>query len=294
MRIKDSRMLSLCFLTAVGVLLSSLVSCGFSEAGFVDDRYEEWKYEDYRSVLKNVDDSGMVNYARLETNRAILDRFALRMAGLPRSTFESWNSSEKISFWINAYNGLTLLAVVDHYPIEASFFASLRFPENSIRQISGVWDRLTFSIVGESLTLDTIEHEILRGDFDDPRVHFALVCAAMGCPPLRDEPYEGNSVDRQLDDQVYQFVKNPQKFRIDRQRNIVYLSKILDWYGDDFIGQFDTDSAFKGHGRKERAVLNFLSSFLPAEDDRYLRNADFQIQYLEYDWALNERISGQD
>ena len=117
----------------------------------------------------------------------------------------------------------------------------------------------------------------------------ALVCAAMGCPPLRTEPYEGDKLDRQLNDQTRVFLANPQKFRLDRGQGKVYLSSIFKWFGGDFVNNFGTDKAFTGFSPDERAVLNFVSQYLPAGDRDYLLQGKYILVYLDYDWSLNEQ-----
>jgi len=113
-------------------------------------------------ILVFVDDQGMVDYSSLHQDRGLLAEFEDLLSSVPESDYKSWTQDQRISFWINAYNGLTLKAIVDNYPIESSFLTSLRFPKNSIRQISGVWDSIQFGIMGKRLTLDDIEHNILR------------------------------------------------------------------------------------------------------------------------------------
>jgi hypothetical protein len=264
-------------------------STSVAEAPIPAGQREDWSFDDFRSALHLVDDRGMVNYVGLKADRASLDRFATQLAQLPRQAYESWDLSDKISFWINAYNGLTLLAIINNYPIKASFFKSLRFPKNSIRQISGIWNRLQFEIMGKPTTLDDIEHKILRKEFEEPRIHFALVCAAMGCPPLRNEPYRGDKLNEQLNEQARRFLSSPEKFRIDRTSDVVYLSKILDWYGQDFTNKSVDASFFGGHSPTERAVLDFVSGYLSDADAEYLRRGTYRIDYLEYDWSLNEQ-----
>jgi len=117
----------------------------------------------------------------------------------------------------------------------------------------------------------------------------ALVCAAMGCPPLRTEPYEGDKLDRQLNDQTRVFLANPQKFRLDRGQGKVYLSSIFKWFGGDFVNNFGTDKAFTGFSPDERAVLNFVSQYLAAGDRDYLLHGKYTLVYLDYDWSLNEQ-----
>lgn len=247
-------------------------------------------YESYSIVLeKYVDDNGMVNYKALKADREELDAFAAALGNLSPETFGAWDDAQKVAFWINAYNGLTLKAIVDHYPIEPSFVASLRFPKNSIRQIPGVWDEITFRVMGGDMTLDEIEHSHLRKNFNEARIHLALVCAAMGCPPLRNEPFIAKRLDAQLDDQATRFLNNPEKFRIDRSNDRVYLSSIFKWFGGDFVESYGTDAKFNKHSEDERAVLNFISAYLSKADADYLSSSDYNIEYLDYDWSLNEQ-----
>jgi len=253
-------------------------------------RADEFDYGDYAAVLSTfVDDRGMVNYQGLSANRERLDSFADSLASLPGTAYNSWSEPDKIAFLINAYNGLTLRAVIDHYPIESSGVSGLVFPDNSIRQIPGVWDKLAFEVMGGPWTLDRIEHDTLRVDFDEPRIHLALVCAAMGCPPLRNEPYTGDLLDTQLDDQAYDFLANPRKFNIDREDGVVFLSSIFKWFGEDFIPSFGTNDRFTDHNQAERAVLSYIGTYLNDRDREFLENGDFKIEYLPYEWSLNEQ-----
>jgi hypothetical protein len=211
------------------------------------------------------------------------------MAALDPKVFDGWSRKETLAFWINAYNALTLVAIIDNYPIQSSFFRSLRFPKNSIRQIAGVWDELEFPVIGRKLTLDGIEHDILRPKFNEPRIHMAIVCAALGCPILRNEPYVASKIDSQLDDQAARFMKNSKKFRIDRKDGRVYLSPIFKWFGDDFIRTYGTNKKFAGFGDSERAVLHFVSRYVSPEEREFLEKGEFSIEYLPYDWSLNEQ-----
>lgn len=250
-------------------------------------------YEVYAAVLqKYVNDQGLVHYQRLKPDGAGLDAFAAALETLDPKIYDQWADKEKIAFWLNAYNALTLKTIVTHYPIQPSFLASLRFPKNSIRQIPGVWDQLRFGVIGRQLTLDEIEHEILRKQFTEPRIHVALVCAAMGCPPLRNEPYTGDQLEAQLSDQTRRLLQNSLKFRIDREGGRVYLSAIFKWFGSDFLKTYAADGKFAGHGEAEGAVLNFVSQHLGEDERRYLITGKYGIGYLDYDWSLNEPTEG--
>lgn len=252
----------------------------------------EFSYNAYEDLLSRfVNEKGMVDYAALQQDRDRLDQFSRQLGDVPDHTYETWSSAEQLAFWINTYNALTLQVIVDHYPIKAGFFRSFVYPANSIRQIPGVWDRLRFTVLGRSLTLDEIEHEIIRQEFEEPRIHMALVCAAMGCPPLRKEPYRGVILESQLADQTRSFLADPDKFRIDHASDTVYLSSIFDWYGEDFMDKHAPETGFNVDGTSpgERAVLNFISTYLSPPEADYLKRGRYEIAYLDYDWSLNEQ-----
>jgi hypothetical protein len=242
-------------------------------------------YDGYAGVLEaHVIGEGMVDYRGLWKSPGELEAFVDKIARLPRARFEAWPKKDQIAFLINAYNALTLEAIIDHYPIRAR---DENAPKAGIRQIEGVWDRLAFELMGRRVTLNHIEHEMLRKGFDEPRIHMALVCAAKSCPRLRNEPFRGHRLDDQLKDQTRKFLSHPAKFRIDRGRKQVYLSEIFNWFGQDFVKSFGTSSAFEGRSEKERAVLNFIAKHIKEDDAAYLFKNTYAIRYLPYDWSLN-------
>ena len=239
---------------------------------------QSFSYEDYATVLKTyVNDEGLVDYEGLQANRELLDRFNQSLATVSSDIYASWSEPEKIAFWMNAYNSLTLQSIIDQNPLK-----------KSIRDIPGVWKRRKFAIVGESKTLDNIEHDILRKDFNEPRLHVALVCAAISCPPLRNEPYLPAQLDAQLDDQVEKFIASPHGFKIDHSKNKVYLSSIFKWYGIDWQPTYDVKDKFAGNS-KQKAVLNFLSQYLNPAARQYLEQGNYKVTHLDYDWSLNSQ-----
>lgn len=235
-------------------------------------------YQDYAEVLESyVNDRGLVDYESLQANRQQLDRFNQSLGQITPEQYNSWNEPDKIAFLINAYNAFTLQSIIDQDPIK-----------DSIRDIPGVWKKRTFTLAGEEKTLDNIEHDILRKDFNEPRIHVALVCAANSCPPLRNEPYLPEQLDAQLADQTAQFVASPQGFRLEQQEKKVYLSSIFKWYGKDFEQTYGIDDQFDGNA-KQRAVINYLSTQLEPDARQYLEKGDYQVEYLDYDWSLNKQ-----
>jgi hypothetical protein len=195
--------------------------------------------------------------------RAYLDT----LSGTCPADYEGWTRGERIAFWINAYNAFTVGQVLDHYPI-----ASVR----QIGWLPGAAFRGAFipmeGLKGRRISLDDIEHRTLRSDFDEPRIHFALVCAARSCPPLRGEAYRAAHLDRQLDDQGRVFLRDPAKNRFDAAGRTLYLSAIFDWFRGDF-------EAAAG------SLPAFVSRYI---EDRRVGEPDIRIEFLDYDWSLNE------
>ena len=210
-----------------------LLSAGTANAG------SGFAYKHYSAVLSRyVNDRGLVDYSDLKTHPDELEAYAGELSSLDPAVYAGWNDPQKIAFWINAYNGLTLKLIVDHYPINSSLLRSVVYPKNSIMQIPGRWTKITFEVMGEPMTLDEIEHQVLRAKFDEPRIHMALVCAALSCPRLRNEPFVAERLDGQLDDQTREFLADKNKFRIDREKGAVYLSSIFDWFKGDFVARY--------------------------------------------------------
>lgn len=255
-----------------------------------DDSEQSFNYATYAEALKTyVDDKGMVDYEHFKAHPEKLLAYVNAIGTLPRSRYDNWDDKAKIAFWLNAYNGLTLKAIIDNYPIKASFWKSRIYPKNSIRQISGVWDEFKFTVMGEKITLEHIEHKILRVRFNEPRIHLALVCAAMGCPALRNEPYIGDRLDQQLDDHTHRFLGYREKFRIDHSKDVVYLSSLFEWFAKDFVRTYAPVGNLGRHDDETSAVLNFIAGHLDEKDKQYIRTGDFKVKYLDYDWSLNER-----
>ena len=275
-------------------------NAGFYATAGTTTQAVSFSYDDYAATLKAyVDDAGMVSYQKMKNDRTKLDDFLVAAAHLELKMYQSWDDKAKIAFWINAYNAMTLKAIIDHYPIKAGLLRGLAYPANSIRQISGVWDKIQFTVMGHKLTLNEIEHGILRGQnkdllekygrFYEPRIHMALVCAAMSCPQLRSEPFIGDKLEEQLDDQTRGFLSDPNKFRVDRNGGKVYLSSIFKWFGEDFVKGHKPGAGFtSGGGDAERAVLHFASAYVSTQDAEYLSMGKYKVKYIDYDWSLNE------
>jgi len=240
-------------------------------------------YRAYATLLSRHVQGNRVDYRGLVADRRALTAVAQGFSGVDAVTERAWSRDERLAFWINAYNLFTLQAIVDHYPIRARWFSLA--PRNSIRQIAGVWDRLTWRVAGRQVTLDDIEHRIIRPEFQEPRIHFAVNCASVGCPPLRSEPYLAATLGAQLDANARSYLASPQGLRIDDGRLVV--SSILKWYGGDFVGRFGGNPA-SGRSATDTAILRVVEAFGPPQAAALARGAAVQVRFLEYDWSLND------
>jgi rSAM/selenodomain-associated transferase 2 len=233
----------------------------------------------FEKTLQQVNDQGLIDYRSLKDQPKDLNDYLLTLAKVSGAEIEKWPRDEKIAFWINAYNAFTLKAIIDHYPIK------------SIRDIDGVWKHPIYLVAGKKRSLDEIEHEILRKKFNEPRIHMALVCAAMSCPPLGETAFTGLQLEQQLKDQSSAFLSNLNHFRIDKEARKVYLSSIFNWFGDDFIKTYTPKTGFAKKSSQEKAVLNFIAGHSSAGDREFLQSGQYNVDYLDYDWALNEKRS---
>jgi uncharacterized protein YheU (UPF0270 family) len=227
----------------------------------------------FDAVLRKHVVRGGIDYAAVKKDRAGLDTYVAQLGTVTEQTFSAWKRAEQIAFLLNAYNALVVQQVIDHYPITRSANpTALVRPANSVWQINGFFNKLTHRLLGRDMTLDQIEHEWLRAKLKEPRIHFALVCAARSCPPLRTEAYRGDRLDVQLDEQARAFLNDRERNRFSNDR--AELSEIFKWFGDDFGG--------------ERGLRTYLARYLNPALAARINSRNFKIGYIDYDWELND------
>lgn len=221
-------------------------------------------HEIWNGLLKKyVDDRGLVNYTTFKAiDVKTLDRYLdLLSANAPA---DGWGREEKLAYWLNAYNAFTVKQILDKYPTTSIISSQLQLVAPG-----GPFSKKYFRIGGQEMSLNNIEHDVVRKQFNEPRIHFALVCAAVSCPKLRNEAYVAARLDAQLTDQARDFVNDPTKNAIARNR--VSLSKIFDWYASDF-------------GKSTDDVLRFINQFASTKTD-----PGAKVSYLAYNWDLNDQ-----
>jgi hypothetical protein len=246
---------------------AALLSGAVSAASPVFDH----SYSAYGGLLATVVKDARVDYRLLVSRKRDLDAAVHALALPSREDERRWPRDERLAFWINAYNLFTLKAIVDRYPIRAGWFTLQ--PRNSIRQIDGVWTHLRFRAASRDVTLDEIEHGILRPEFEEPRIHFAINCASVSCPPLAAEPFVATQLDAQLDAAARRYLASPQGVRLDGRT--LRVSRIFDWYGGDFVEKFGT-------------VRGVLAAFGPPAVQHAAKHIHVVVEYLDYDWSLND------
>lgn len=219
----------------------------------------------WTALLKRfVNEEGLVNYKGIIRDKAEFEKYLDLLTQNPPQ--DSWSKKDQEAYWINAYNAFTVKLITDYYPVQSIKDIG---PKHQIVFINTPWQKKFFYIGKEHFKLDKIEHQILRKQFDDPRVHFAIVCASLSCAKLRREAYEGDRLDEQLKDQAVDFLTDKRKNKIGPEK--AELSSYFDWYKKDFEQNGQT-------------VIGFINQFSPVKMKK-----DVKITYLDYNWGLNEQ-----
>jgi len=239
-----------------------------------------------------VDDQGMVDYTTLRRQRLKLKALLWEFENLDPNEYRTWTKENKIAFWLNAYNIQMLKIITDNYPIQSSRILRL-YPgwgPNSILHIKGIWTDYKFLVMDEEFTLSEIDKRFFRKEFDDPRIFFALSKGSLSSPPLRNEPYYGHRLNKQLDDQVKRFLSSPLALHIDAEKQRVYLSSLFQSssYGKEFIGKYAIDRKFKDQEPTTRAVLNFITNYVSRDIVSFLEVGNYSVKYMKYDWTIND------
>lgn len=266
------------FNATLGFALLVLASTGYSF---------DHSYSGYAVVLKTYVKSGGVEYAALQKNRKPLDQFIQEIGTVNSTEYAKWSREQQLAFWINAYNAWILRIVIDHYPISRNRLTGLVFPENSVQQIDGVWGNIQMQSPAGKVSLNDMEHKILRGQFMQPRIHFAIVCASLGCPPLKKEPYTPDQIYDQLEDSARKFATDRSRVKMDQAARRIDISQIFKWFSEDFAG-FSDDQWRHEYSVEKAGPLAFLSRYFPADDALFLKAGPVDVTYLPYDWSLNE------
>ncbi|MGB3311683.1 MAG: DUF547 domain-containing protein [Nodosilinea sp.] len=215
-----------------------------------------------------VDDQGRVDYARWQ--QAAAPELEVWLALLP-TTLSGLAPDDSLALLVNLYNALTIQQVLKHYPIDSVLPNVLGVP--NWLAFWRFFNRSLYTLDGEAVSLNRIEHGLLRPQLKEPRIHFAVVCASVGCPILRNEAYWPDIVEAQLETDAHRFIHNPNKVCYDADAGVIYCSKLFKWYGEDFL-------------RLAPSIPEYIGTYLHTDPPL---SPLTEVRYLPYDWSLNRQ-----
>jgi hypothetical protein len=241
-------------------IVNIIILCilGYNLSMAQDSIHDSWN----NLLKKHVDRQGKVNYIGFKKDEEHLDKYlSLLSKSGPGS---KWNENQKLSFWINAYNAYTVKLILNYSDKKIKSIKDIG-SKIKIPFVNTAWDIKFIEIQGKKYDLNNIEHGIIRKHFDEPRIHFALVCAAKSCPSLRNEAYIGSKLSQQLDEQAKDFIND--KSKNDLKENKAEISEIFKWYKGDF---------------KNENMIDYLNKYSVQKV-----NSKTNLKYKKYDWDLN-------
>jgi hypothetical protein len=206
--------------------------------------------------------------------------------------YKTWDRDTRMAFWINAYNAVTIYAVVANYPIKGDGSKDKKVPSNSIRQIDAVWDTAYVELAGRPVTLSEIENDVLRKEFGDPRINFALVRATRGGPLLSGDAYVADSLEVMLERDAHRFVNDGDKVRVNITRGRLYVSEVFEDNARDFA--LDTAETgempgwLKAYRKNMRGFVSFIAPRVDVQTRGAIETRSLKVNYLTYDWSLND------
>ncbi|WP_369997086.1 DUF547 domain-containing protein [Winogradskyella sp.] len=221
---------------------------GISAHSDNSDLHQPWN----ALLNKHVSESGRVDYKGFKTDRAKLKGYIEKLAN--NVPDDATSKNEKLAYWINAYNALTVDLILKNYPLE------------SIKDIKGPWDQRLWKLGGKAYNLNEIEHDILR-KMDEPRIHFAIVCASESCPKLQNETFTSKRLEEQLTKATEEFLADASKNEISKDE--IKLSKIFKWFKKDF--------------EQDGSLIDFLNQYSEVKISESAKKS-----YKDYSWDLNE------
>lgn len=229
------------------IIAVTSAKAGVSETHF---NHEVWN----ELLAKHVSEKGNVNYNGFKSDLSKLDSYLQSLSKMAPES--SWTKNEKMAFWINAYNAFTVKLILDNMPLK------------SIMEINGgkAWDLKFIKIGSKTLSLNNIEHDILRAKYKDARIHFAVNCASISCPRLMNAAFNASDLNTQLDRMTTSFVNNSSKNTVSAGK--IQISQLFNWYKDDFT--------------KEGSVIDFLNKYSKTKI-----NSNAKTSFKEYNWNLN-------
>tara|TARA_R110001583_G_scaffold22377_7_gene84021 strand:- start:21806 stop:22609 length:804 start_codon:yes stop_codon:yes gene_type:complete len=253
------------------LMFLSLLTMSAVNAADFDLQHKQWDQLLKKNVVTiNSGSATQVDYLGMKEDHQQLKSYLQTLSDVSPSTFDAWSSSDRLAFLINAYNAWTVELILTKYP-----------DLDSIKDLGSIfsspWKKSFIPLLDKTLSLDDIEQDLIRGHFNEPRIHFAVNCASIGCPALRAEAYQSDTLEIQLEEAANLFLSDKSRNRL--KGDELQISKIFDWYKADFEKQ-GTLAAFLV---KYADTLNLNES-----QQQAVLSGDIEIEYLDYDWSLND------
>ena len=258
---------------AVGMVL--VLAAAFTPAWAFDHTHRSWGRLLERHVVWNAEGTeSHVDYAGFQADKRMLESYLDSLSAVTGEEFSGWGRKQRLAFLINAYNAFTVELVLTRYP-------NLQSIKDLGSFFSSPWKKRFFVLLDAERSLDEVEHGIIRrpGAFDEPRIHFAVNCASIGCPALRHEPFIADRLDSQLEDSVRRFLSDRSRNRYNVDANALEVSAIFKWYGADFEPAFGSVRGFLAR------YARLLADTEPGRNR--IRSQQAKLRFLNYDWTLN-------
>jgi len=249
-----------------------------------------FSHDEFEGFLKRYVHNGHVDYKSMFKNQYPLTHYLKLVAKYPQKKLVAEPRNNKIAFYINVYNAITIKRVLENYPpIYKSNVFKVKKTFKTIKNIKGVWGSTKSKVAGKMLTLDDIYNDILREKFREPLINFALALASVGSPKLQSYAFRGVKLKRQLSDCAREFINDKSRNKFCEKCDTTKLSPIFKWYGEDFTRKYGKKPALnKKYGKNLGAVLDFISRYIPKKYFQRLQKKSHNIAFFEFNWKLNE------
>ena len=265
------------------VALALLALAGLSSRGAQGAQEPGIVLGPFDAILDTYVRDGYVYYRALKLERRRLDEYVRQLGA---GDVDKRTRDEQMAFWLNAYDALVLQTVIDGYPAPRR---SNEYPQRSIRQTPGSFEKLTHRVAGRTLTLDQIEQTILP-KFNDPRLYFALGRGAVGGGRLRSESFAAGTIEKQLAEVASECVTRAECIQVDAATNKLMASAIFSWHEKEFVAAYGDKAPplYASRSPIERAILAFVAPKLLQTERDFLEKNMFQLAYKPFDWSLND------
>jgi hypothetical protein len=256
-----------------------IVSATLAQAQGFDHTHAAWNALLAKHVKTFANgNASAVDYAAIKAEHEALKAYLGTLSAVSEADYGKWSKAQRLAFLINAYNAFTVELILTKYP-------DLESIKDLGSVFSSPWKKKFFSLLGQERHLDDVEHGIIRapGAFDDPRIHVGVVCASIGCPMLRPDAFTPEKLDAQLDDGMKRFLADATRNRYDAAGGRLQVSKIFDWYGKDF------EKGHKGYDSLKATFARHAAQLATTpEAQAKVRSGDYKLEFLDYDWKLND------